>query len=207
MKQTISVYMQDSNKLISFLKSTKIIVFEKSDVWREVKTIPLPESYSTNPAELRRQISIIINELVGCNIIAGLELIGIPYCVFDSNGFSIFSISKLNDKVLDGIIADIEDTDLLAISKNEIINNAIPVETEISGVYYLDLVMLQRECPEISSKKALKDFLTSTPFIELQLLCNHIPPWLENFDYDIASRRTNYDNILATITKKCVRRV
>jgi len=202
MNSLICIFMQDDGKLVSFLKATKIVVFKKSDVWREINTIILIEPYSTNPIKLRQHILNIISQLEDCKIIAGSELIGIPYCVFDGNGFSIFSITEISDEVLDGIIADIKVTDLQINMKNEIIKNAMPVETEISGVYYLDLVMLQTECPEISSKKALKNFLSNTPFIELQLLCNHIPPWIENGNYDIASTKTSNDKFLAIITNK-----
>lgn len=202
MKNIVSIFMQDDNNLVAFLKSTKIIVFEQSDVWKEIKTIALPNKYSQNPLQLRKQISNIVNQLGECKIIAGKELIGIPYCVFDGNGFSIFSISQLNDKVLDGIINDIESANTEEYIKNEIIKNAKPVETNTPGVYYMDLIMLQTECPEISSKTALKDFLINTPFMELKLLCNHIPPWLENSEFDIISTKNADNNFLATITKK-----
>ena len=207
MNDFISVFLQDDNLLTSFFAATKIIVFKKSDVWKEIKTINLPDTNSINPTKLRQHIASIIKELGDCKIIAGLELLGISYCVFDSYGFSIFSISELNDEVLDGIINDIKAENMEEYMKEEIIKNEKPVETEITGVYYLDLVMLQTECPEISSKKALKEFLSNTPFVELQLLCNHIPPWLENGDYDIIYRKTNEDKFLATITKKLCKEI
>ena len=58
------------------------------------------------------------------------------------------------------------------------VKNAGPVQTQTPGVYFLNLLELQKECPEISSKKALASFLSDTPFLELHLVCAHIPPWL-----------------------------
>jgi hypothetical protein len=46
---------------------------------------------------------------------------------------------------------------------------ACPVETDTPGVFRLDLIRLQRERPDVSSKMALKDFLGTTPFYELHL--------------------------------------
>lgn len=202
MNNYICVFLQDDDKLDSFLKSSKIVVFNKSDAWERVKTIILPDKYSQSPSELRKQMTSIIGQLGDSKIIAGLELTGIPYRVFDSFEFSIFSISELNDEVLDGIISDIKNANIKEYMKNEIINNAKPVKTQVPGVYSLDLITLQTECPEISSKKALKDFFCNTPFIELQLLCNHIPPWLENGDYDITSYKDKGEKIMAIIRKK-----
>ena len=128
-------------------------------------------------------------------------MLGIPFCVVDSFGFKIFSINELNNDCLDGIVEDIESSNMIEKMKKQIVENAMPVETETEGIFYLDLVLLQTECPEISSKKALKDFLNTTPFLELQLLCNHIPPWLENGEYEISSQKTPDKKTFATIRK------
>jgi len=70
-------------------------------------------------------------------------------------------------------------------------------------VFSLDLIALQNECPEVSSKKAMADFLENTPFLELHLVCKHIPPWIENSGkYNIKAQ--NIDGaVSAVITRKC----
>ncbi len=57
--------------------------------------------------------------------------------------------------------------------------------------------------PALSSKKAMMNFFDTTPFLELKLICKHIPPWIENSGkYNIKSERHD-DSFTAVITKKC----
>ena len=100
------------------------------------------------------------------------------------------------------MIKDIEESDEKRRRKEEMIHNAGPVETQTPGIYFLDLGQLQTECPEVSSKKALLPFLSNTPFLELQLVCAHIPPWLETDDsYEKKVRNVN-GKVHITITRK-----
>ncbi|HOV41162.1 MAG TPA: Fe-only nitrogenase accessory AnfO family protein, partial [Oscillospiraceae bacterium] len=67
--------------------------------------------------------------------------------------------------------------------------------------YYFDLAALQEKFPEISSKKALSQFFEETPFLELELVCTHLPPWIESLGYDITFKKQN-EKTVAVIKKK-----
>jgi hypothetical protein len=55
-----------------------------------------------------------------------------------------------------------------------------PVESPPgSGVFEIDLGAALAAAPELSSKRILKPFLEAVPFLELRVLFDHFPPWLE----------------------------
>lgn len=198
----IAVYMQDDNEIISFMQSDKIEIYQKEEKWTLYKIITLPKPFPTEIAKLRDSIKQLAFEMDDCKIIIGGELMGIPYSVFNQMGFSIVDIPEFSATLFDEILDDMEKGNEQQRLPEEMLKNTEPVETSISGVYYLDLVSLQMEYPSISSKKALQSFLNQTPFLELKLKCNHIPPWLENGCYSIVSEKTMDGKILAGVTKK-----
>jgi hypothetical protein len=105
--------------------------------------------------------------------------------------------------VLDGIEADVLDSFTEQNIKEKIIKEARPVSTETEGIYYLDLVLLQTECPDVSSKKAMKDFFSNTPFLELHLICRHLPPWIEGDETLKIDAQPKDGNVYAIIRRQC----
>lgn len=178
---TIAVLMNKNHEVVKFFDCDMLTIFIKDDDrWYIKKEYSFNKIEPSTPNKIRKDTSCLLKELNGCIAIAGNSLNGIAFSVFDMAGFNIFDISSVNDDVLNGILEDIQYGNEEQHIKQEIIKNAKPVETSEMGVYFLDLIMLQTECPEISSKKALKDFFANTPYMELQLICKHIPPWIEN---------------------------
>lgn len=197
----IALYLQDGYSTVSFLKANMLVIYEKETEWRSIRTIPIDFSGTGGLSVLRSGVQALITQLGDCSIIAGKSLTGIAYAEFDKAGFSIFDIDSVQPDIFDGILRDIAQNDEKLHIKEEMIRQARPVETEVPGIYFLDLTALQTECPGISSKKALTDFLNSTPFLELHLVCRHLPPWLENVPLDIKARNSG-EQVTAVITKK-----
>ncbi|MFA5658818.1 MAG: Fe-only nitrogenase accessory AnfO family protein [Oscillospiraceae bacterium] len=199
----IAVYLHDLNKLVSFYESNSMCIYTlEENAWKASVTFTYNKVSTGSMEELRKQASEITKLISGCNVIAGSELSGIAYSVFDIAGFHIFTIESISDETFNGIVSDIEQGDIKERMKDEIIKNACPIETAEPGKYFLDLIMLQTECPEVSSKKAMTAFFETTPFLELKLICKHIPPWIENSGkYDIKSEHHS-GSFTAVITKK-----
>jgi len=200
----IAVFTDKESGLCEFFNAGKFLIYEKrTDKWTVTGEAEFEKIIPSNPAQTRKMTEKLLPLLDGCDIIAGGTLVGIPYSVFDMAGKHIFQINGVNDGVLDGIVNDIENADIQRNLKEKIIKEARPVETATPGVYSLDLIALQTECPEVTSKKAMADFLENTPFLELRLICKHIPPWIENSGkYDIQAQNKN-GAVIAVITRKC----
>jgi len=201
----IAVFTNKESEICDFFKASRFLIFEKqTDKWTVTGRPEFEKIIPTNPAQTRKTTEALLPLLEDCRIMAGGTLVGIPYSVFDRAGMHIFEINNLNDTVLDEIIKELKYADDERNLKEKIVAETRPVETGTPGVYSLDLVALQSKCPEITSKKAMADFLKNTPFMELHLTCKHIPPWIENSGkYHIRAQNSGDGAVNAVITKKC----
>lgn len=184
---------------------TMDMYIRSSGKWIREKSVALSPMNAKSVGQIRAETFERLKLMGDCRVIAAKELSGIPFSVFDMAGFLIFIIDKVSEENLNGVVADIENADEAERIKSEIIENAKPVETE-DGYYYMDLIALQTECPEVSSKAALKDFLENTPFMELKLRCSHIPPWIEKSgQYEVDVKDSVNNEVTAVIKKKLCR--
>jgi hypothetical protein len=201
----IAIFTNGDSKLCDFFEAGRFLIFERTPTgWTRKSEANFEKIVPSAPASTRRNTEALLPLIEGCNVLAGGALFGIPFSVFDRAGLHIFEIGAINDEILDGVIEELQSADAETAAKEAIIRNAKPVETSTPGVYFLDLIALQKECPEISSKKAMMDFLKDTPFLELRLVCKHIPPWIENSGaYNVQTISTHGDSVQALITRRC----
>lgn len=203
MAEKIAVTFKGQTDLAKLSEANTLIVFEKrKNDWIARKQIPYQIDLSTNLQDIRNQVRNLITKLDDCKIIVSQSITGLAYNVFDRMGFHIFEIPSFQTTILNEILMDINNN-TENIKRDEAIPTT-PIET-VDGIYFLDLIQLLENRPDISSKKALQPFLHNTPFVKLDVLCSHLPPWLETFEYtnqfDII-RKKRGAAILVTITKK-----
>lgn len=197
----IALYLQEDGSLVSFYNADMVVVYEKNEQWDGVRKIPVERKVGTGCSELRAEIRRIIGQLQDCRIIAGQGLSGVAFQEFDRAGFHIFDVSQNSAEELDGILDDLKSSSgqsRQGLGPQE----TRPLETDTPGIYRFNLALAQTENPELSSKKLLQDFLQSIPFLELHLICRHLPPWLEAGPFQAQSRTLPDSTVYAVITKK-----
>ncbi|WP_196594000.1 Fe-only nitrogenase accessory AnfO family protein [Pectinatus sottacetonis] len=204
MNKKIAVTCDENNTLTDFIGLSHIIIFENdNNDWYIRKRFPFNFTNIKTTQEIRDYTRNLILKLDDCQIIASMSINGLIYNVFDRMKFAIFEIDKLDKNMLNKIITDIYKS-LHQINSNVSVPT-VPVETT-DGIYYLDLIKLQKAYPDISSKKALRKFIDTTPFMRLDLVCSHIPAWLKTSEYDSKleiSTKKSGSSLLASINKKC----
>jgi hypothetical protein len=201
----IAVLSNGDSKPCDFFEAECFLIFERAkEGWTQTGESKFEKIVPSTPALTRKNTEALLPLIEGCDILAGGALFGIPFTVFDRAGLHIFEIGAINDEILDGVIEELHSANAETAAKEAIIRDAKPVETSTPGIYFLDLIALQRECPEISSKKAMMDFLKDTPFLELRLVCKHIPPWIENSGaYNVQTVSDDGNTVQALITRRC----
>lgn len=198
----IAVFSRDQ-KMEPFLHCNRVEIYEKQDdTWLLVRTISFSPVKGSSVKELRQETENVAVYAEDAKAILCKEIAGIPFSVFDKKGYGIFCTEEAGEETFQGVMADLEESDEKKRMKEEMIRNARPAQTSTPGIYHLNLLDLQKECPEVSSKKALVSFLKETPFLELHLTCAHIPPWLEH-DSTLETKVQLKNGVtFVTITKK-----
>jgi len=177
----IATIVDTAKKPSSFENGTTINIYYKdTDSWQLKEEINYSLDTNLSLADIRDYIRTVVLKLEDCKIVIGKTVSGLPYNIFDRMGFAIFEVDFISDSLLDEIFSEVQEY------KNEKVDSLLnlstsPIQTEIDGIYFLNLIDLQEKHPEISSKKALQAFLATTPFYKFELICSHVPPWFENF--------------------------
>lgn len=208
MNEEIGVLLDEENRLTSFAEISKIAIYKKKvhgwevnewieDIFQKNLTTPC-ESLINPVIEIKERIRLLIPRLKDCRILLGTIIIGVPFRVLDQHNITMCEAEEYSEIVFNEIIEDMKqkimdlekedkkDTHSLAKDfhsgyiqlEGEKYFEPIPMNKE--GIYYLDLCQLQKDHPEVSSKKAIIPFLKDNKkvFYELQILCNHEMPWL-----------------------------
>lgn len=200
--EKIAVFSKDQ-ELVPFSQCNRVEILQKQGpLWQTAGSALFSPVKGNTVSELRKETEAVLIHMKDAKAVLCKEISGIPFSVFNQKGYCIFCADQADPDTLDGMIKDIEESNEKQKRKEEMIKNAGPVETDTPGVYVLDLLELQKECPEVSSKKALLPFLSETPFLELHLISAHIPPWLEmNDSYDKKVIQKE-GKVMVTVTRK-----
>lgn len=203
----IAVLFNEKFEIATIEDLTKLVVFEKNEQgWLDIKNIFTSIDVSQDLSAVRQKLQQLANELEGCKIIVGKAISGVFYRTFDKMGFEIFEIDTFAQCILDELLSDVKNTSAVVQQENSLLN-INPIETSIPGVYFFDLIALQKQNAEISSKKALQPFLNKTPFVRLDIVCGHIPPWIEKLAQDkkvgLEVEKIEEQKVKVSITKAC----
>lgn len=116
----------------------------------------------------------MIGFLNGCRVFVGLSVTGVPYFELRKSLFSIWETVGKPVEFLDYVLQKEEET---REPENEG-NRLAPVEV-FKGCYRISLKEIQEKSVGVTSKQALLPFLRRGDFHSLEVLCSHVPPWLE----------------------------
>jgi hypothetical protein len=173
----IALFSSEDGQPASAAEAKKIAVFMSHELKSAHWTLIRSREW-TMPRDggaFRKELAALIEWLGGSRIVIGKEIAGLAYTALTKGGFAVFQTDSVSDALFSSIVEDIgkvrEESASAPIS---------PVETETQGVYVFDFAKVQRDNPEISSKKALKGFLEGD-FLVLDLTAAHFPPWMETF--------------------------
>lgn len=180
----LSVLTRDGQFVAGIDDCCQVNIYQfEGDAWNVTSNFQWQIGELSGMIHVRTGIQDLIERLGDCRVIIGRKITGMPYYIFDRKGFHIFEAdSPVSSELLDAIQRELnhaaterkeQDSDVQKIHKT-------PYSLNNDGIYYLNLIELQQAFPDISSKKALRQFLLETSFSELHLVCSHIPPWLND---------------------------
>lgn len=201
--EKVAVFLNHDNNLCNIYEAVCYEVYDKQESGiLKLERVPFQKILPSAPSLVRMQLQQVLATMADCKVAAFGEISGIPYSVFDMAGFHIFQLEKFLEGTVEGIYEDLQELENARMQQEEMRKKAVPMETGTPGVYYFDMIKILEENPELSTKKALLPFFESTPFMELKMLCGHIPPWLEKDERFTMKSENTKDGILVLLTHK-----
>jgi len=176
--EKIAVFLDQNNDISSFLDGAVVKIFEKDKKeWKVNKIVSVDMTKVTGIRAIRHGFQNLIKKFDDCKIVVVKKGFGIAYSVFYAEDFSVWELPGKAEEILDSVLSREKEHDIIEKKEGE---KKSYVEEVRQGEYYLDLIKLQVEDPEVSSKKALLPFIENTAFEALKLRCCHVPPWLRS---------------------------
>ncbi len=207
MPKDIAVFVDKNGSATSLNESGKLIVFRKKmGKWNAIREKDFSLANTSEMKELRRKMGEALFFLQGCKTIVGSSIVGIPYFELEKSNFSIWEYEGKALEILDYVLEREEEAEGQKAADGEIKVQTAPAEYA-PGYFRISLKEIQEGGTGITSKQALLPFLRKGRFYLLEVLCSHIPPWLEaeltinNLACEF--EKTGEGDVKISISKKC----
>lgn len=152
-------------------------------------------------AELRAKMSELLRFLGPCRIFVAQSASGAVYFELEKAGCSVWEVSGRPDEFLDGVLRGEEEAESAAAPAVE-----IPVPVEVSpGRFFISIKEVQGKAPFVSSKQVLQEFICRADFNALEVICDHVPPWIgmeaERRGYGMEARPCGRNEVSLRLTR------
>jgi len=207
MPDDIAVYIGEDGRTAPLLGRGRLAVYRKEQsCWTILKEKEFPLSRTPGLPELRKIMTNMRDFLGECKIFVGLSITGVPYFELEKGGFSVWEYEGNPLSFLDHILAEEKDLQMRRAAGERGVNQVAPVAVA-DGRYRISLIDIQEGNTGITTKQALLPFIRKGEFYELEVLCSHVPPWLdaelEAGNLCGEKSETGNNEFRITITKKC----
>ena len=175
----IAVYIDGKGETASLYDGSKIVLYRKKrGQWNVSGEKDFILDKSLGVRDLRQKMAEAVAYLNGCRVFIGLSIAGLPYYELEKAGFSVWEFEGRPPAFLDYVLAEESGR---SERTGDVVKESVgpePVETS-NGYYRISIKEIQENDTGISSKQALLPFLRQGQFKYLEILCNHVPPWLQ----------------------------
>lgn len=144
-------------------------------VWQEERSMPLRLVPGGGLAGLRQQMAAVITFLGGCRVVVAASITGVPYYELEKAGCSLWEMQGQPLDWLEEVLHGEEEN--ANIRPTPV---ALPVPQDLGdGRWRISIREVQQAAGGITSKQVLQKLLRRGDFSTLEILCAHVPPWLE----------------------------
>ena len=155
-------------------------------------------------AGLRRRMGELIAFLGACRTFVARSASGAFFFELEKAECQVFECSGSPAEFLDVVWMEAKEA---LEEKSPLPAGAdIPAPLEIApGKYYISIRDIQGKRPEVSSKQVLRSFVHAGAFSELEIICDHMPPWIEidaeRLGYVLSSERTGIHDLKVLVRR------
>lgn len=174
----IAVLVGQNGAIAPIQATGEIQVYKHScNIWEMCRSIPFCLQSAPGLKAMRDYMQTVIKFLGECRTFVGLSVIGLPFFELEKAGFTIWEMDGSAYNILDSI-QEAEAETTLSPPLNIVIPK--PEPREISpGCYSISLKEVQNCNGLVTSKQLLFPLLNNNQISDLEIICTHVPPWLE----------------------------
>ena len=194
----------DKNGIATLLSTACCLqVYRKQEgSWRKERNSAVALGEARGLGELRSQMAEIVEFLGSCDTVVAEGFQGAALHALEKANVGMWEITGRPEASFDSLLAEEE---AITHTNDEPARMPFPVlENKGEGRAYISIVDVQRSGGGLTSKQVLLPILHQGAFKELEILCAHLPPWLEaeaaSRQWRCTTHKTTDQQVMITIT-------
>ena len=202
----IAVINGGDGRTIPLSEPGTIVVYRRGrGQWLMERSLPFALEAAGGLDGLRQRTTELIAFLGECRILVAQSAGGALFFGLEKAGCQVYEIAGNPSEFLDEVWRDAKEEQEAQAPLPAGVD--IPAPLEIApGKYYISIRDIQGNRPEVSSKQVLRPFVQNGAFSELEIVCDHVPPWIEmeaeRLGYEILSERTGLHDLKVLIRRR-----
>jgi Fe-only nitrogenase accessory protein AnfO len=205
MPYEIAVFLDTEGNTTQIAKEGIVKVFAKKlGTWHLSREKEFSLQDVLGMVDLRAKMEDLLTFLAGCPILVGSKINGVPSVILGQANCKIKECAGKPDDFLDRILQEEEsliqneNTQETAVERPEFI--------ELSpGYFRVSVKEIQENNTKITTKQALLPFVRQGKFRSLEIICSHVPQWIEGEvfinHYSMKTSRTGEGQISVRLIK------
>jgi Fe-only nitrogenase accessory protein AnfO len=178
MIKEIAVFVNEAGHTTSLYEPGKIVIYcKEAGCWQVARTADFMLQPGQGVKELRNQMATVLALLGKCKIFVAKSITGVAYFELEKMQVSVWEIPGNPEKFLDDVWTREEENEMLSPHQDNI--QPPPLMEIFPGCFRISLTEIQTNSTGLTTKQVLMPVLSKGNFYSLEILCNHLPPWLE----------------------------
>lgn len=155
-----------------------VIYCRRLGVWKRDREITFAPDQSEGLREMRKKMADLIQFLQECRIFVAQSASGALFFELEKARCHVWEIAGSPADYLNYVWEEEEKERAQEAESAPVSGIPTPVEL-IPGHFRISIRDIQVKTPEITSKQVLQQFIRQGEFSSLEIICDHVPPWIE----------------------------
>ena len=202
--QEIAAILGPGGASIPLTESGTVVVYRRvQGAWEKDREMAFAIEAALGLRDLRNKVEELKAFLRDCRVFVAKSASGALFFELEKARLSVWEIAGKPAEFLDNVWRDEKDEQMATCLPADA---GIPAPTETSpGHFAISIKEIQGKRPEVSSKQVLQDFVRRGAFEKLEILCDHLPPWIEvdatRCGYEVGTEQIGKNEIKVRLTK------
>lgn len=186
-------------------KPGTVVVFSRNKgSWTKDREMHFEVDPAKGLGEMRVKVGELLKFVEPCKIFVARSASGALFYELEKARFNVWEIPGTPGTFLEQVWSE-DEKDRIESAAPEV-DTVIPVQMEKApGSYFISIKETQGKRPELSSKQILQSFIRKGKFATLEIVCDHVPPWIDmesrTVGFRVETERTAPNEVHLRLTK------
>lgn len=204
MAEEIAVILKEDGTSGTLGEPGLLAVYSReAGIWKNVRGMQLSPDPSQGLKGMRAMTAGIISCLGDCRIIVTRSASGALYFELEKARCALWEIAGRPEEFLEQVWAD-EEKERAAATAPAAAGGIPRPQEKTPGNFFISIKEIQGKRPDMSSKQILRQFIQNGGFLVLDIVCSHVPPWIEveaeNRGYTLETEQIDKDSVKVRLT-------